>query len=158
MPFIRGNPLDARKEWWRSLPESAKNKLHHCKGPLQKIGCVSSINQLNLVRQRFYSKKVTAAKEPLQRKRHRSERYKTKWKSPRLKGRERAFIECTLREWTSPYTEVGCRGALRERTSPVTDGGTPWMDRSLRGGTSSLTGLEQRSINVFSSVFLQHNR
>jgi len=32
-----------------------------------------SINQLNLVRKRFYSKKVTAAKEPPQRKGHRSE-------------------------------------------------------------------------------------
>jgi hypothetical protein len=80
MPFIRGNPLDTRKEWWRSLPECAKDKLHHCKGPLQKtpslqkIGCVSSINQLNLVRKRFYSKKVTAAKKPLQWKGYRSER------------------------------------------------------------------------------------
>jgi len=54
----------------------------------------------------------------------------------------RVFTECTLREWTGPLTEVGCRGTLRERTSPVTEGGTPLMDRSLRGGTSSVTGLE----------------
>jgi hypothetical protein len=44
--------------------------LHHYKrllqktASLQKIGCLSSINQLNLVRKRFYSKKVTAAKGP----------------------------------------------------------------------------------------------
>ena len=38
----------------------------------------------------------------------------------------RAFTECTLSEWTSP----------------VTEGGTPWLDRSLRGGTSSVTRLE----------------
>jgi hypothetical protein len=34
-------------------------------------------------------------------------------------------------------------GTLSEWTSPFPEGGTPWMDRSLRGGTASVNGLEQ---------------
>ena len=43
---------------------------------------------------------------------------------------------------TQWVTEAENWGTFREWTSPVTDAGTPWMDRSLRGGTASVKGLE----------------
>jgi len=38
--------------------------------------------------------------------------------------------------------EVGYRGTLHEWTSLVTGGGTWWLDWSLHGGTSPMTGLD----------------
>jgi hypothetical protein len=180
----------------------------HCgNGPLEITSCLSSINQLNLVWKRFCSEWGSAAKEPLQRKGHRSERQKKMWKTRSLKGHERACAgkvcgkqpkawmyvvqsrtfkvwssfamwaecnwidqtqldmaswvrthawayidrlstECTLGEWTSPFTEVGCWGILREWISQVNEGGTLWIDRSLHRGTSSVTRLEHTSCNT----------
>jgi hypothetical protein len=70
----------------------------------------------------------------------------------------RVFTECTLGEKTSPFTEVGCSGTLREWTSLVTDGGTPSLDRSLRGGTSSMTALTSAKSLAINSAKLSSVR